>query len=238
MTTNTRRPIHDTDDELAGARAQPRPQRDETFHRGMFAVGAPRPRTIVETDVLTEYSLLVYLAAVTAGQRIAVGTLHCPLPMTRAEYERCYPGLRWRAGTADWIYEPRLVVVPDVGVWLCQTVWDSAAEALELAEADLGAIGKRLERDPSDLPVNIALVSVDPANKPDLRGIDPMYYFDTELFADVEGSLRRRARPTPPMFDEFVDELLSLGTWIDAKSGEWDLEMPVPEWIAKHLIPM
>ena len=210
-----------------------------TFFDGHFSTGVVRPREVVEQDYPCEYTLLDYLAAATAGEEIAVGCLAVREAMTREQHEEVWPGLPWNpdsVGIAN--YEVNLVAIPGVGIWVCEPVFRSAAEAHARLTEQLQALERALGRPLDELPIEPALIHLLDDVTPDLRGVDPRFFYDTTTFAHVAESLasRRSRDHAPAAVDAVLRELLEVGEWLDSKDGRgFEFEdFPLPRWLTER----
>lgn len=218
--------------------AQPNTQTNaRTFFDGNFSAGVVRPREIVERDYPCEYTLLDYLVAATAGEEIAVGCLFVSEAMTREQHEEVWPGLPWNpdaVGHAN--YEVNLLAIPGVGIWVCEPVFRSGAEAHERLTGQLKVLERALGRPLDELPIEPALVHLLDDVTPDLRGVDPRFFYDTTTFAHVAESFgKRRSRDyAPASVDAALRELLQVGEWVDSKDGTGFDDFPLPRWLAER----
>lgn len=69
---------------------------------------------------------------------------------------------------------------------------------------------------------------------PDLRGIDPLHFYDLDTYATLAESLTRRLGRVwlPATVNETIRAVLALGRWTDYKApenlGTWE----IPQWLA------
>lgn len=207
-----------------------------TFFDGAFHVGDADADYLVEDPYYaSEYSMMTHLAVATAGDEVAVGTLCISEPMSHEEYRRHNNGVPLSRNCevyTDWFID--VVIVPGVGVWVCQPVFDSAHVAWEHVPPRLEVLERALERPLTELPIQPALVATLFDAEVDLRGVDPLYFYDVETYRDVTESLTKRMPGTwlPNTVDAVIEELLRVGHWIDAKNPDDLIRWPIPAWLA------
>lgn len=203
-----------------------------TFYNGMLHRGSPLGRDVVECDYPSDHSVPLYLAVATEGEEIGVGSL-C------LEMRPPHPGEDLPSGPYVPAWNIPLLIIPDIGVWVVQPVFGSARKALEQARQMVANIEFALES--PGIPVHIALFASSEAQRVDLRGVDPKYFFDTFTYANLRQSLAARLRTTPDPVEvtAVIDELLLCGEWFDLKAPEASelREAAIPRWLAEVLAP-
>ncbi len=214
------------------------PTNHRTFFDGTFHVGEDVDLHVVERDPVCEIAMIHYMAVATIGQEVAVGQLYVEEPITHDEYRRRNPGDWLSPGcqplAARWL---NLVIFPGVGVWVCEPVYDSAGEAWERLEDRLGLVERILERPLQELPVEPAVFATFEDRVPDLRGVDPRYFYDIGTYATLAQSLEKRMPQLwlPPTVDELIPKLLAAGKWRDSKTPEQLQNWPTPRWLVDDL---
>ena len=200
-----------------------------TFYRGTFHLGDSTPFDVEEDDFACEYSHMHYLAAATCGEEVAVGQLYV-YSSTADELAEA------RSPSPSWVCEVSLVMLPDVGIWLCEPLFESIAEADDHLELSVRAIENALQRAIDELPIQVGLFEMTDRTQRQLSSVDRAFYYERSVFADPARALRSRspARHRPQEVNHTIERLLEAGDWIDAKDGFY-LNWPIPRWLHDQL---
>lgn len=196
------------------------------FHQSFFR-GKQRSYGVVDQDHPCEYSHIDYLAAATAGQEVAVGYLF---------YSERQPSHSERGHEAFIVHEIPLVVIPDIGIWICQPAFAPLDEAMRLATSQRSAIADTLGASTEELPVELALIAVDD-QLPSLAGVDLRHVYDAALFEDPATTLsaRRRRDWSAGKVNDTILRLLDAGGWGDAKDPGDAHDWPIPRWLSARI---
>lgn len=208
---------------------------DKMFFDGMFHTGKPSPVKVVERDYACEYSLAPYLAQATIGQEVAVLSATLTFGI---DPEDCEPlDIEWEPRFASpnlsLSWDTCLVILPGVGLWVCQPVFDSVKEAYEQAQRLQYVLNSFLQEE--ETPVHIGLFPMSDA-PPNLAGIDPKYYYGPEVYGAVAESLELRSRPFDSgRADAMIRELMELIYYSDVKAPDYHFPIStVPRWLTRY----